>query len=427
MLTKDAALSCIAAFLILLSTGYEFAWGANVMYIASYLKSHDSTVTVNEVQSVLTIISVCYTLGLVISDWLVDRIGPKLTNLIGTLTTCYGFWIAAFVTEAWLFMPVFGVLNGLGAGISFMTGTNVVMMHFTKNRGKALGFCACGYGLSTLVFGLLFTFIVNPDDLRADIEVLEGTQKVYFFSSDVSSRTPYALVAAGVVVLFLGATGSLLMCVKEEKLLQCTENQQRIGTVGEALKQALFWKMFGILYCGMSFSMWVFCSFKSFGSLYIKDDHLLSYIGAAGSIMNTMSRVLFPVLLDYFSFIAVNKWSLAIEAVLAFTIFYSVQSKLAYTVVLSLIFIIQASQFLPLTLLCRDEYGPVLGPKVFSYVAFGSMLACSSPVLYYCFIVKHFGYHTSFIIQGLQALVGLLLTFSLKPSSNKDSEVVPLN
>jgi MFS family permease len=238
MLSRDGALSCIAAFLILLSTGFEIAWGANVMCIASYLKSHGSTVSVNEVQSVLTIISVCYTLGLVLSDWLVDRIGPKLTNLICTLTTTYGFWIAAFVTDAWLFMLVLGVLNGFGAGISAITGTNVVMLHFTKNQGKALGFCACGYGLSTLVFGLLFAFIVNPNDLQPEIEVLEGTQMVYFFSSDISSRTPYALVAAGVVVLILGVTGSLLMCVKEEMLLQSAEElQQTISTVGQAISR----------------------------------------------------------------------------------------------------------------------------------------------------------------------------------------------
>jgi MFS family permease len=438
MLSRDGALSCIAAFLILLSTGFEIAWGANVMYIASYLKSHDSTVSVNEVQSVLTIISVCYTLGLVLSDWLVDRIGPKLTNLIGTLTTTFGFWIAALIADAWLFMPVFGVLNGFGSGISFMTGLNVVMLHFTKNRGKALGFCACGYGLSTLVFGLLFAFIVNPHNLTPDVEVLEGTQMVYFFSSDVSSRTPYALVATGVVVLILGGTGSLLMCVKEkppayfteldeEEMLSQSgeESKQMISTVGQAIRQATFWKMFWILYCGLSFCMWVFCSFKSFGSLYIEDDHLLSYIGASGSIMNALSRVLFPVLLDYLSFIVVNKLSLVIEAVLAFTIFYSVQSELAYTVVVSLTFIIQASQFFPLTLLCRDEYGPVLGPKVFSYVAFGSMLACSAPVFYYWLIVKNFGYHTSFIIQGLQVLIGLLLTFTLKPTANRNIREVP--
>jgi hypothetical protein len=135
--------------------------------------------------------------------------------------------------------------------------------------------------------------------------------------------------------------------------------------------------------------------------------------------------VLFPVLLNYFSFISVNKWALAIEAVLAFTIFYSVQSELAYTVVVSLTFIIQASQFFPFTLLCRDEYGPVLGPKVFSYVAFGSMLACSAPVFYFTLIVKNFGYHTSFIIQGLQVLIGLLLTFTLKPTANRNIREVP--
>jgi hypothetical protein len=206
---------------------------------------------------------------------------------------------------------------------------------------------------------------------------------------------------------------------EEEMLSHKSDDEEPLTTVSQALKQTKFWKMFGALYCGMSFCVWVMTSYKSFASLYIEDDHFLSYAGAAGAILNGVARLLFPVLLDYFSFITVNMFALGLEALLSIAICISVHSKIAYITVVSTVFFIQGSQFFPFSLLCLAEYGPVLGPKVFSYVAFGGMLAYAMPGIYYWLVVRNFGYFTSYYIQGLQCLVGLQLTYSLKSASKR--------
>jgi MFS family permease len=438
MLTREAVLSCIAAFCITMSCGFMNSWGVGVTYITSHLRSYDGSVTVNKVNFVLALYSVLNGLGLVVSVWLVSKVGPQRTNFIGTGSVVLGLCLTAVLTGVWSFVVVFGVLAGLGTGISVMTGTNVAVLHFTQNRGKAVGFCASGIAFGSVVFGLLFTYIVNPHNSLPDIQSQEGAQTVYYFGPDVSNRVPIAILASALVVLCLGVTGSLLMRVKEVPAVQFTDSNEEDMlshkgedeeplTLSQALRQPKFWKTFGVLYCSMSMCVWVFTSYKSFGSLYIHDDHFLSYVGATGAVLNGVGRLVFPFLLDYVNFSTLNKCALGLEVVLAFSISYAVQSKLAYITVVSAVFVIQSALYFPLSLFCLQEYGPALGPKVFSYVAQGSTIACAMPGVYYWLVVRHFGYYMSFFIQGLQVLFGLLLAVSstatkpLKEVSSKQS------
>jgi MFS family permease len=436
MLTKEGALSVLAAFFIVTASAFANGWGVLHMYITSYLRIYDSSVTVNQVDFALTVYSLVYGVAVVVSVSVVDRLGPKLTNLIGSITIACGFLMCGLVTHVWLFVALFGLVVGFGGGFSYMTGINVALRHFTKHRGKALGCCASGAAWSILVFGLLFTYIVNPNNALPVIESLDGAQTVKYFSPDIAKRVPYAFFASALVALLLGIAASLLMQVKELPPVQLTDNNEEemlsqksyepepVTTVSQAVRQAKFWKLFWALYCGQSFCIWVMVSYKSFGSLYINDDHFLSYAGATGAVMNGVARLCYPVLLDYFSYIAVNMFSLGAEAALAIAICICVHNKIAYVVVVSAVFFIQGTQFFPLSLYCLNEYGPVLGPKVFSYVAFGGMIAFAMPGIYYWLVVEHYGYFTSYIIQGLQSLIGLLLTYSLRKSSKKSlSEV----
>jgi MFS family permease len=416
------------------------SWGVSAMYIASYLHSHDSSVTVNQVDFLVTLTSLAYGVGLIVSVYLVDCIGPRLTAFIGTLLMTTGFCALAWITHAWTFVLVFGLFIGLGFGLNFLTGNNVAMRHFTYNRGKVLGFCVSGNGFGSILFGLTFTFIVNPQNSSPNIRRTEGSQVVYYFDSDISSRTPYALIASGLIILVIGTAGALLLRVRTPPPITLTDNDESeilsqgsddsdhlSMTVGEVMRTGKFWKMLVALYCGMAFPMWVFTSFKSFGSLYIDSDHYLTFIGAVGSVMNGVARALFPFLLDYISFFTVNKCSLVIEAGLAFSIFYAVQNPTTYLVVVTSTFFMQGSQFFPFSLLCIHEYGPILGPRVFSYLAWGSTIANAMPGIYYWLVVKNAGFLVSFIGQGLQVLLGLCLTISLSAAAKKKQDFSEIN
>jgi hypothetical protein len=206
---------------------------------------------------------------------------------------------------------------------------------------------------------------------------------------------------------------------EEEMLSHKSDDEEPLTTVSQALKQTKFWKIVGALYCGQSFCIWVMISYKSFGSLYIEDDHFLSYAGATGAILHGVARLCFPLVLDYFNFLTVNMFSLGIQAVLALAICICVYNQIAFVVVVAIVFFIQGTQFFPFSLYCLIEYGPVLGPKVFSYVALAASLTYAMPAIYYWLVVKNLGYFSSYYIQGLQSLVGVLLTYSLRKSAHK--------
>ena len=56
-----------------------------------------------------------------------------------------------------------------------------------ENRGKATGLILAGFGVSPFIFGILTTLIINPDDVKRE---MDHVSKDKFFPSDVTSRMP---------------------------------------------------------------------------------------------------------------------------------------------------------------------------------------------------------------------------------------------
>lgn len=110
MLTKDAVLSCIAGFCITASCSFLNCWGTIVMYITSYFWSYDASVKVDQVDFILITTNVLTGFSFVLSNWLVDKFGPRLTNLIGLLIVMLGFVLSALITDVWYFVFVVGII-----------------------------------------------------------------------------------------------------------------------------------------------------------------------------------------------------------------------------------------------------------------------------------------------------------------------------
>ena len=77
----------------------------------------------------------------------VNRIGSRMTCLLGALLCCVSMVSACFLNQHyWTFLLLYGVLNGFGLGALFLPANTSCSLFFRRRKGTAIGFATCGTG-----------------------------------------------------------------------------------------------------------------------------------------------------------------------------------------------------------------------------------------------------------------------------------------
>jgi MFS transporter, OFA family, oxalate/formate antiporter len=103
---------------------------------------------------------------------MMGRLGPRFTLFIGGVLVGFG-WIGAGLAEHLLLVPVtFGLLGGVGVGLSYGVPLAVVGSWFPARRGLAMGLTLTGFGVSPFVTAPLASFLISELGVRAAMIVL---------------------------------------------------------------------------------------------------------------------------------------------------------------------------------------------------------------------------------------------------------------
>jgi MFS family permease len=167
----------------------------------------------------------------IVGGIMVDRFGPRLTNLIGGFALGLGLFLISRINSLWQFYLCFSVLGGLGFAFIYVPLTATISRWFLKKKGLALGLLYSGGGIGGLVMSpLAQTWITQ-----------------------YGWRTSFAIVGIAVFCLIVPAALLLrkepadlgLRPLGEEAATPGTESASRTKgrdyTVAEALKTGVFW------------------------------------------------------------------------------------------------------------------------------------------------------------------------------------------
>lgn len=277
-----------------------------------------------------------------------------MTTALAGAVFCTGYLAASFTTNPYVFLGIFGVVTGVGEGMTLMTPLYNVWKAFPHSKGKVSGAIMFGYGSGPPVFGLIFTFLVNPQNHSASVHVTNGQASYYLFPNSVADQVPAAMrwIALICAVLFLLAV-----------LLQTDFHaQEEVRTIAkEPLSKGLrawgFWRLLLGLALSRSFGQFLLVAYKALGQKFFSNDHALSILGSAITVMGALGRLVLPATADYVSFRLSMSVSIFIQMAAAASLWLIANSEVLYGVWLSTCMFVSAGYLPIFAIECSATFG----------------------------------------------------------------------
>ncbi len=91
---------------------------------------------------------------------ILEKIGAKKTSILGSLLVGAGWILASFSPNIYVLTLLYGLLGGIGVGITYGVPISVSAKWFPDKRGLAIGLTVLGFGLSALVMAPLMTYLI---------------------------------------------------------------------------------------------------------------------------------------------------------------------------------------------------------------------------------------------------------------------------
>lgn len=117
-------------------------------------------------------LSLGFTLNLVtmpvfglLGGYLVDRIGPKWTVIIGGIIGGIGMALLSTITQAWHFILLYGIIFPMGIGLSYMIATvPTVRRWFMRKAALMVAIAMTGSGLGIVVLTPIAQYIISSSN-----------------------------------------------------------------------------------------------------------------------------------------------------------------------------------------------------------------------------------------------------------------------
>ncbi|XP_053988174.1 uncharacterized protein LOC128892285 isoform X2 [Hylaeus anthracinus] len=143
-----------------------------VLYVEVMETFKDATASV---ASWIPAILSCLCLALApVTSMLCQKYSCRTVVFIGGLFCALGLTISYFATSLVHLFFTFGVLTGIGGGLSTTPGIIIVSQYFDKHRALANGICVSGTAAGSFVFPLLIEVLVDKFGFHGTILLLGG-------------------------------------------------------------------------------------------------------------------------------------------------------------------------------------------------------------------------------------------------------------
>ncbi|EAT33471.1 AAEL014258-PA [Aedes aegypti] len=109
-----------------------------------------------------------------VSSALCQRFSPRIVVIIGGVFCALGLTMSYFATSLYHLLLTFGVLTGIGGGLSTTPGIVIVSQYFEKRRALANGITISGTAAGSFIFPMLIERLIQLFGFHGTILILGG-------------------------------------------------------------------------------------------------------------------------------------------------------------------------------------------------------------------------------------------------------------
>jgi len=366
--------------------GTFYMWGTISVYVASYLRNYDDSVTVEKMKGVFPYMMIAINAFLSFGVKLANKIGFKLTSLIFMVWYAACIFLCSFIKSFILFVIVYAAVMGVAGGILYMVPVVCGWKYFPQRKGLVSGIIVGGYGLGTFIFNFIALAIVNPNNEKASI-VYDGEK---YFGPEVYNNVPKMFRILALCFLILGIIGTILIKTPSRKYIEHAEEaavltkkgvskevvttHNECQSVRQGLKSRPFYLILGMVLFGTFLGYLMANNYKVYGLENINDDSFLTLVGSIGSATNGCSRAVWALLYDKFGFKKVYFCLLILQAVLAATLNFISSVKALYLIWYALIMGCEGGQIAMFPAVTAKVFGAKVGPVIYGFIFVGYTL-----------------------------------------------------
>ena len=138
-----------SGLIINLCMGSIYAWSVFVEPLTEYYsREYGQAVTANDILLPFSVFLAVFAITMPFTGKIIDRYGPRNATITGGVLTGLGWLLASFSSSVPMLSVMYGVIGGIGVGISYSVLVAVSARWFPDRRGLAVGLTVLGVGFS---------------------------------------------------------------------------------------------------------------------------------------------------------------------------------------------------------------------------------------------------------------------------------------
>jgi MFS family permease len=129
-------------------------------------------VTATEMQLPFIIFLLVFALTMPIMGKYIEKYGPRKMTWIGAIFVGLGWFLASFATSPLILIFLYGLIGGLGVGITYNCPIVTSGKWFPDKRGLAVGLTIFGFGFSAAIIGPLMDYLIAIFNVQTALKIL---------------------------------------------------------------------------------------------------------------------------------------------------------------------------------------------------------------------------------------------------------------
>jgi OFA family oxalate/formate antiporter-like MFS transporter len=189
-------------------------WGNISIYITSYLRASDKTVTMESTYVVFPITILMTAIFMQLGSYMIEKgVNPRLQTALGGICLVLPLILCSFTKSFGLFVTFYSVFIGLAFGLLYMPALKNSWQYFPSKKGLISGLILSCYSIGAILWTIITKTVANPSNERPQ-EILQiGDKKEYFYdeNSDVVKNVPQMLRILAYIYLAMVTVSMILI------------------------------------------------------------------------------------------------------------------------------------------------------------------------------------------------------------------------